>query len=612
MKTTNRKLMTCIAIAAILSLMHGAEATLLLHETFDYTNDSGLATQTDVAAAGAWFGNSFERAPNSFRVVNGDTGGDNGTASLAVTGIQGTGGRLALSGVTGGDAFVFYPTPVTGEGNSVYVSFLFKPDITGRSYVLTNATHRNSSSGLYPNYPVDPASAQHQLGRFDITELWGAGGTAGDPNNAPTNLSIRWRNSATRPATTNSLPPGTTVFVVMKTTMVAGAQNDTVDLFINPALDGAEPAPTVSTSSTAESSDMDIVPSLGILGCYMRSSGSSTGTYEIDELRAGTTWEDVTSSLTPAPGELLLHETFDYTNDSQLATQTDVAAPGSWFGNSFGDVPNSFNVLNGDTGGDNGTASLAMPGLQGTGGRLYAQEASGDAYVFFPTPVTGEGSSVYASFLFKPGATGRSFIMGNATHRSSSSGTYPSYPVDPAGVTQILGRFDITEAMTPDANLSIRWRNTVTRPTTTNVLPIGTTVFVVIKTTLVAGLDNDTIELFINPALDGSEPAPTVSTSSTAETGDMDILPSLGFLGWYLRGASGTSTGHWEMDELRVGTSWAVVTSSLGGAPGDGDGDGGDGSDGTPVAGMPVTGAIGLGLVAAACALGGSMFLRKK
>ncbi len=57
---------------------------------------------------------------------------------------------------------------------------------------------------------------------------------------------------------------------------------------------------------------------------------------------------------------------------------------------------------------------------------------------------------------------------------------------------------------------------------------------------------------------------------------------------------------------LNPGTGTAVVSNLTFGSGG------GSGSDGVPVAGMPVTGAIGLGLLAAACALGGSMFLRKK
>ena len=52
--------------------------------------------------------------------------------------------------------------------------------------------------------------------------------------------------------------------------------------------------------------------------------------------------------------------------------------------------------------------------------------------------------------------------------------------------------------------------------------------------------------------------------------------------------------------------------NGIGCCPMRGDCAGGAGGTATPEAGMPVAGAVGLGLVAAACALGGSMFLRKK
>ncbi len=49
------------------------------------------------------------------------------------------------------------------------------------------------------------------------------------------------------------------------------------------------------------------------------------------------------------------------------------------------------------------------------------------------------------------------------------------------------------------------------------------------------------------------------------------------------------------------------ISSDLIGAGGEGEGDGAFATQGTPVAGM-----IGLGLVAAACAVGGAMAIRKK
>ncbi len=56
----------------------------------------------------------------------------------------------------------------------------------------------------------------------------------------------------------------------------------------------------------------------------------------------------------------------------------------------------------------------------------------------------------------------------------------------------------------------------------------------------------------------------------------------------------------------------AGIFGGSGGGDGDGDGDGGGGTTAVPEAGMPVAGAIGLGLVAAACALGGALAIRRK
>lgn len=264
-----------------------------------------------------------------------------------------------------------------------------------------------------------------------------------------------------------------------------------------------------------------------------------------------------------ASAELLLHETFDYANASKLSTQVDVAAPGTWWGESFNQTPCCNVVLNGDTGGDNGTASLAVTGIEGTGGRLSSTPIGGDSIVFFRKPVTGEGNSLYISFLYKPKTVGgTTYFLGNSGYRSDASDTYPSWPVDAASIHHSLGRLDTANANSPNAGLALRWRKSGTRATARDVLSVDTTVFVVMKTTMVAGAENDTVDLFISPAIGGPEPAPTVSTSSTPEPGNVDIVPSLGVLGLFVR--AGSSGCKFEMDELRAGTTWADVTSPLG------------------------------------------------
>ena len=107
-----------VVFAAFVLCTGLASASMLLEEPFDYANASRLAVQLDVAASGTWFGTGWD--DDTYLVLNGDDSG-NGTASLSFAGIVGSGGRLA---VIEADAycFVFYPAPVTGEGNSVYVS----------------------------------------------------------------------------------------------------------------------------------------------------------------------------------------------------------------------------------------------------------------------------------------------------------------------------------------------------------------------------------------------------------------------------------------------------------------------------------------------------------
>ena len=312
----------------------------------------------------------------------------------------------------------------------------------------------------------------------------------------------------------------------------------------------------------------------------------------------------------PASATLLLHETFDQADATGLSTQVDVAAAGTWFGTTFDDAPSSCTVES--------DGSLSYTGIEGSAGRLLATNdgGGGATIVFYPTPVTGEGNSVYVSFLFKPLTSGNTYIMYNATAEDATNATYPSWPVDAsAPVNSQLGRFDYRADNAPNGTLTARWRAGGTR-VVGPALTIGQTYFIVMKSTMVPGVDNDTIEFFVDPVADGTEPAtPTVAAIGNVQNtppAPDDVSPTSGFLGFAFR-TTGSSSGTWEFDELRAGTTWADVTSSLAPAgDGDGDGDGGSGEVGTPEAGMPVTGALGLGLVAAACALGGSMFLRKK
>jgi len=98
---------------------------------------------------------------------------------------------------------------------------------------------------------------------------------------------------------------------------------------------------------------------------------------------------------------------------------------------------------------------------------------------------------------------------------------------------------------------------TGTSPTyDTTTRSFGTTYLIVIKYTYVTGgTTNDTVNLFINPALGGSEGTPTVS-APTAGT-DATTITSV-----TLRQGSASAAAAGTIDAIRVGTTWSSVTAA--------------------------------------------------
>ncbi len=256
-----------MSLAAFLAVVTKSQSQdLLLYEPFDYPNGEALNVQAD------WNGS----APlDGLQILNDDSEGDDGTSSLQYFNLPGQGGRVKSTQGSNGDAEILLPSAIIGEESVLYVSFLYKPIEVGNSYFAHNIT-----SG----------SIQGQLGRWDSKS-----------DNAPTTTFVaRWRDGGTRvfEEEPDGHESGETVFVVAKTTLVPGVDNDTFDLWIDPDPGRPEPAPSASTSSLAGAGN-DINPGSGILGFSLRVS-NSTGQFEFDELRLGTTWESVTSDLVAA------------------------------------------------------------------------------------------------------------------------------------------------------------------------------------------------------------------------------------------------------------------------------------------------------------------------
>jgi len=97
----------------------------------------------------------------------------------------------------------------------------------------------------------------------------------------------------------------------------------------------------------------------------------------------------------------------------------------------------------------------------------------------------------------------------------------------------------------------------------TNTAAFGQTNFVVMKYTFVPGSANDTVALWVNPdpsSFGGGEPAAAANDVPATSSGGFtaDAASGLGF--FQIRGGSGTTAGILQMDNLRIGSTWADVT----------------------------------------------------
>ncbi len=293
-----------VVLGLALSVPAGAEQFLVEH--FNYANGTDLNGQ--VAGQGEWV--NHPRVTNyNYMVLNDDGSGDSGTSSLQYPGLTDSqGGRLAA----GDNPAYLLTTPVVGEGNVAYLSLLCKPTAISTSYFL--------------HFETD-GSIQWQLGRLRGRDSGGEQGFG---------VSIRGSGPAEWSDKTVAL--GETALVVIKLTMVPGVDNDIVEIWVNPTVGTPEP-PADGRALVDSGNDVD--PAIGIRGFHFRSSGAQ----EVDEIRFGTTWDDVAGSVSaeaasaPSPGD----EMTDVLRNTVLSwTSGEFAAPTNghklYFSEDFNDV----------------------------------------------------------------------------------------------------------------------------------------------------------------------------------------------------------------------------------------------------------------------------------
>lgn len=175
--------------------------------------------------------------------------------------------------------------------------------------------------------------------------------------------------------------------------------------------------------------------------------------------------------------------------------------------------------------------------------------SSEDAYRDFPPQSSG---TVYAAFMVRVADT--TLLPLN----SSTTGEYFAGLIASNSTSNFADRVTIRQGTVANTyQLGFRATGNAgnTQVFSTTDLPVATTALVVISYQIVAGAANDVTNIWINPAIGGSEPAATLSQVSAADSTDIGRF--------FVRqgSGSGVSTPNASIDGIRVGTSWASVTT---------------------------------------------------
>ena len=186
------------------------------------------------------------------------------------------------------------------------------------------------------------------------------------------------------------------------------------------------------------------------------------------------------------------------------------------------------------------SGNLSYSGLPSSSGNKLTFDGAGiDAAKLFTQQTSG---TVYYSFLLNVTALGS---------LNTTGGYFTSFT---EGTGTTFGATVWTRSDGAGYDIGINPKTTAANTVwTSGTTAINSTVFVVIAYQMVSGTLNDIVKLWINPTPGGSEPAATL----TATNGLANDLANINRI--LIRQDATTTTPFIEMDELRIGTTWASV-----------------------------------------------------
>jgi hypothetical protein len=242
----------------LLTSLSFGQVTLPHYDGFDYPVSgvgTGLQTQT------GW---TFINTGDDIAIV---------ASSLSYTGLAAsTGNKISFAGA-GIDAIKAI-TP-QAAGSTVYYSLLLN--------VSSMAGVTDASGGYLTGFAQNTTT-------FGGT-LWAK---RVDDTNYNIGVEVRTANLANTTYDATSLVAGQTYFIVVAYTFnTGGAADDVARLWVNPVPGAAEPLPTIT--DTHAGVDLNLATTANFF--FRQDSLTETGALEMDELRIGNTWADVTSPL---------------------------------------------------------------------------------------------------------------------------------------------------------------------------------------------------------------------------------------------------------------------------------------------------------------------------
>jgi hypothetical protein len=302
-------------LAAACGFVLSASASTLIYEPFDYTSGSTIVPGSTSTNSGNGLVDPYgPNAPTTWVEAGSITTGTahhiTGAGLTAPAGFPASIGNAAglIGGASGHSDFsemarMNLPGAPYGANAVLYYSALVNvADLTGLTTLHTNANANNDLIiGFNNNTGATATTPNTWAGELTIRQ-----------GSAASTFNLGIRGSTTAANTTfwsGDLNPATTYLVVGRFTEGATPGSGGVsDLWINPssATFGAAsaPSPDGSTNGTYSSSGTADHTNSILIGAGI-AAGSNPNETDIDEIRVGTTWADVTS-VTPEPGAISL------------------------------------------------------------------------------------------------------------------------------------------------------------------------------------------------------------------------------------------------------------------------------------------------------------------